>query len=1673
MADAMRRVCLGLLLLQLTPRCHAGTQSCWTLQDVATEGSSTHLRMSTDIQANFGIATRKATAEFSIAKPPFAASSEAAQGTLRAGLTIAADDNDMDFASTGIFFSCCRNDSVLTVPDANGGTYLEVELNSPNDVIGMLVRDNRGITLTLNNVEMHTWTMMRGANITLEGLFLKVFTLGHFASVRVLRPLDTCSVQRQLQEDQQQSEEQQQQQLQEMEEQQQSDLEEAVFLDDDSTNTTTTTTETTQTATDTTTFTMTFHQDEIYDVDPDHVRCACEQPGAEGYESCTNSTTCRCRGHVKLGVGVWWTTWKKVDDAIECNVSGWNVDPYPGQPKECLCKPKSWGWRTLYTRGDYAPSKQLAEDSFNEYIFNGSMEDGDGVIIWRECKDCPAPHNSIYVRLRNHHIWNNPFQALLVTWPETGFGEDFKLYSSLNDAKLERRNWTYCNGGDPEIGFPRDCGPEDFTPGMWNSLTWGVGQFHWRFSLYSDVYTDHSEVELFADPESDGLKCGFEEVEEGDDDFRCFKFTDEEATEARCKQACREDPDCIALSAIFGEWCIGCMQSLWIEHQDALAFKKIIATTTTTTTAAEVATTSGAAADCILPAGQLYSPDMTGQGRTVEASAELCQARCADVSGCAYFSWWGDGGCHLQDGSATLTSGSTAAAGPAKCDSVDCSSSMGGTDCSNELGDWAGPNTCVSHVSTDHGTCKQYCSDRSLTCARGMDDSGSCSLNEAGHSRQTEAENGCLQEWSDQICACTSPAAAADATSASTTASTTRVSVTLSTPHFGSDEELVKFMQEEAAIAVDAKDAEEKAAVQAFLAAVVNGRITESAVRSTESMTCAVMSAETIAASGGVLDISAPADATGFSPKVAVTAGTLSALGDNGTPVALTASAIDDDLQAIMENVLSKGQEGENSEATPTLATRPLSVSLFTLQGDPMKAQLAEPILLTLAPLAPPNVSCAFWDTEKQAWSSEGVERVINETYNSDEDQPLVCATMHLSIFAGIVGIFEDIIQTIVCSNLGAVFQGESLKNIFITSDWASEPAAITLWVFSAVCFLVCMYAIRWDYLEAQEAAQLLAAQRELSPRERFMLEAKKKKEAEEKEIEDLEEDEEKPGFEAKLQNPVILAVTRFCIDILSASWQALMKVTVKALRLPNSVHTLLLSLPDAPEQFVKMCARRGHAKNIGVHQDSLKKMVEDFDVDDVEASASKADGDDGTTAMIRDGYVDALDTFLDTWWLGRAMQMIVATHPWMIIVEYSSYVSHSARVVLCVAEILGSVMVNAVFFQVTGGALSRHLPQADDCQPRPGILTEIIQSFTVATVGCLFADFFVAFLASVRFVDFEGIEALPALERAQRLQDMKYRIGFFWVLSIIYLVFCMTILMSFLANVTVDDATDWLIASAMSVTEDFIIIPVAFGFSLAIIASVFLRYSHKVGELKDKVKTMKSMRTLNFAEGSQGKATDLQDTGEDEPQTNAAEADEKLLPRPDDHPPPPPADFVHPLAPQHHELDSPPKLAQPSLHEAQKPAEEAEQELPEAKTAVELQEDSLEETPAMQRSLRKSAQVFDQIDIDKSGDITQTELGSLDANGDGRVTESELTAVALENEEKVEPAEPVPVVEAKPTPQADLAASVPAAPHPKSLAHSSTQEAFKEMDLNKDGVVSKEEYQIFMRKKMAELGKK
>ena len=76
-------------------------------------------------------------------------------------------------------------------------------------------------------------------------------------------------------------------------------------------------------------------------------------------------------------------------------------------------------------------------------------------------------------------------------------------------------------------------------------------------------------IKMSRDVSQDGQKCG----DIGNID-RVFDFRDEDATQEKCERACLDDLNCVAYSATFGEWCIGCNRSLGFEHYGAISYVK-------------------------------------------------------------------------------------------------------------------------------------------------------------------------------------------------------------------------------------------------------------------------------------------------------------------------------------------------------------------------------------------------------------------------------------------------------------------------------------------------------------------------------------------------------------------------------------------------------------------------------------------------------------------------------------------------------------------------------------------------------------------------------------------------------------------------------------------------------------------------------------------------------------------------------------------------------------------------------------------------------------------------------------------------------------------------------------------------------------------------------------------
>ena len=65
---------------------------------------------------------------------------------------------------------------------------------------------------------------------------------------------------------------------------------------------------------------------------------------------------------------------------------------------------------------------------------------------------------------------------------------DFSLYSTEANMRDNVGAWQFCNGGDPGVGFPRDCGPKGQRIGFWVSKT---NAFYCGMFNHGAHYTHH------------------------------------------------------------------------------------------------------------------------------------------------------------------------------------------------------------------------------------------------------------------------------------------------------------------------------------------------------------------------------------------------------------------------------------------------------------------------------------------------------------------------------------------------------------------------------------------------------------------------------------------------------------------------------------------------------------------------------------------------------------------------------------------------------------------------------------------------------------------------------------------------------------------------------------------------------------------------------------------------------------------------------------------------------------------------------------------------------------------------------------------------------------------------------------------------------------------------------
>ena len=134
----------------------------------------------------------------------------------------------------------------------------------------------------------------------------------------------------------------------------------------------------------------------------------------------------------------------------------------------------------------------IGGSTFNKIFWNSPNH-----ILKRFCPDCEDSHREIYYK-RLTKLDSFDLYSYTEHWrsEDNILGQDFKLYSTLDDAMNDRNAWTYCNYDD-NTGMFRDCGPNGAINYQWTGPQNGGKRS--AFYLMTDEY---SYVGCFGDDDS-------------------------------------------------------------------------------------------------------------------------------------------------------------------------------------------------------------------------------------------------------------------------------------------------------------------------------------------------------------------------------------------------------------------------------------------------------------------------------------------------------------------------------------------------------------------------------------------------------------------------------------------------------------------------------------------------------------------------------------------------------------------------------------------------------------------------------------------------------------------------------------------------------------------------------------------------------------------------------------------------------------------------------------------------------------------------------------------------------------------------------------------------------------------------------------------------------------------
>eukprot|EP00931_Biecheleriopsis_adriatica_P099742 TRINITY_DN7444_c0_g1_i4.p1 TRINITY_DN7444_c0_g1~~TRINITY_DN7444_c0_g1_i4.p1 ORF type:complete len:1138 (-),score=180.24 TRINITY_DN7444_c0_g1_i4:167-3511(-) len=584
--------------------------------------------------------------------------------------------------------------------------------------------------------------------------------------------------------------------------------------------------------------------------------------------------------------------------------------------------------------------------------------------------------------------------------------------------------------------------------------------------------------------------------------------------------------------------------------------------------------------------------------------------------------------------------------------------------------------------------------------------------------------------------------------------------------------------------------------------------------------------------------------------SVTVPASFLEAVGDEGV---LVVSVLDAEMALPVRDRQSKdGVRGAVSIRAASAAS----------SGWVQVKHLVEPIRFTLPLESGEAAYCAYWDEEDEIWSDKGME-----TLGTDEKGHLVCTSLHLTLFGAIL---KGFVSALMCSQANLLSE-KGLRAI-VQSYWFLRADAILLWIVLTLEVSLLLTAFYLDarrrqegywsdehfltkhYLRTVEATMhvrsttvAFAGQQAQSMVQDTGAAATTGCCASTKEtvmnILDCIGSTLHASF-GHLRNFVVCAYDALC-ELLVPPEDGKKQFTVLRRLLTRLLATsiqhqacasLWMSREDV--RFLAEERRRDISQDIevGGRAPGLKRLKSTYTGGRTptnawqdnfgRASSMALDHVSGLQQVVGEGLDRQHSQLFQRrfcLWPTAAWALFRSQAPCLKVLHYSIFMPASLGTLLLICRTLGALAVTALFFQTTGAV---SVESSALCTSEgENVWNSLGECIAVALVTVILAAIPEMLLARLHTREFKHFEAEDLPERKEQLRIWQRNDRCLWTLCIAYMSCCLLFVMSFLANVTPEDALEWELSASIEILTELVFVPAAMSLLFLCVIGVSARW--------------------------------------------------------------------------------------------------------------------------------------------------------------------------------------------------------------------------------------------------------